>query len=265
MDFSGSGPGRGGGLLNAARPARGARTWPSIPEPPPVSKRKPPSGHIASSGLLRRLAAPRAPGSRNPLFANAGPFGGTRTRRSRGARRRGGVEAARASSRSRSHPRPRPASLSSPAFANRFSPMPWIRAGEGPGAPRVRLLRLPGGSAGLTPRRTRPRGPLRGVRLLAARSSPPPLPDRPRGGRARHRRGRRSPRRRRTPSARPAPLSRKGASPCGNPRSPVPPTAARAAIVVLHTVGDYVFTSVFVDFTVDKVLPFRACGEVPEP
>ena len=46
-----------------------------------------------------------------------------------------------------------------------------------PGVSRVRLLRLPGGSAGLTPRRTRPRGPLRGVRLLAARSSPPPLPD----------------------------------------------------------------------------------------
>ena len=73
-----------------------------------------------------------------------------------------------------------------------------------------------------------PRGSLRGVRLLAARSSPPPLPDRPRGGRARHRRGRRSPRRRRTPSARPAMLSRNGASFCGQPRSPVPPDSARA-------------------------------------
>ena len=58
----------------------------------------------------------RAPGSQGAAFRNAGALGEARTRRSRGARRRGGVQAARASSRSRSHPRPGSASLFSTHF-----------------------------------------------------------------------------------------------------------------------------------------------------
>ena len=48
-------------------------------------------------------------------------------------------------------------------------------------------------------------------------------------------------------------------SSCGNPRSPIPPGAARRP-EVLHMVGVYVFTSDFVDSTVCKVLLFRARG-----
>ena len=80
------------------------------------------------SPLLRRPAPGRSAGARARLvllparatvagIANAGPRAGAPSRRSRGARRLGGVQAAFASSRSRSHPRWHPRRAVPPALA----------------------------------------------------------------------------------------------------------------------------------------------------
>ena len=187
-----------------------------------------------------KVTPPRVPGRIRPWLPPCFGLPESAVRECGAARRGTDAAASRHSSARRRGGRSRLLPLAIPSSsAPRLAFLPRIREPvfadavfprrEEPGVPRVRLLRLPGGSAGLTPRRTRPRGPLRGVRLLAVRSSPPPLPDRPRGGRARHRRGRRSPRRRRAPPARPALLPRTGAASCDHSRSHVPPGAARAA------------------------------------
>ena len=106
----------------------------------------------------------RAPGSQGAAFRNAGALGEARTRRSRGARRRGGVQAARASSRSRSHPPPGSASLFSPHFGTglrrcRAIPQGRARRAARPAPPATGRPRRPD-AAPDTPPRAAPGRPL---------------------------------------------------------------------------------------------------------
>ena len=112
-------------------------------------------GHCAAAQVkCDRL---QAPGSQGAAFRNAGPLGEARTRRSRGARRLGGVEAAFASSRSRSHPPPGSASLFSPHFGTglrrcRAFSQGEARRGARPAPPAPGRLRRPDAAPDTPPR-----------------------------------------------------------------------------------------------------------------
>ena len=163
----------------------------------------------AAAQVKRARDCSQAPGSQGAAFRNAGPLGEARTRRSRGARRLGGVEAAFASSRSRSHPRPGSASLFSPHF--------------GTGLRRCRAF-----SQGTARRAARPAPPATGRprRPDAAPDTPPrAVPGRP------------APRCPLVASAAPGPASRRARP--ASARPPQPPSPSRASHAPRHaTAGE---------------------------
>ena len=131
---------------------------------PPVATAAYSPGASPFPATRRGRLRSRAPGSQGAAFRNAGALGEARTRRSRGARRLGGVEAAFASSRSRSHPRPGSASLFSPHFGtglrrSRAFSQGRARRGARPAPPAPGRPRRPD-AAPDTPPRTVPGRPL---------------------------------------------------------------------------------------------------------